>query len=98
MPYHIGIHLEPSETATETPISEAQKRESDHLKAEGDTLFSQKLYKEAYAKYSDAIQLNGNNAILYSNRAASALSMEEYVFDIQKPKDILIDWLIFVQC
>lgn len=85
MSYHIGIHLESSEEiVTETTLSDTQKRESDHLKAEGDAFFSRKLYREAYDKYSDAIKLDNNNAILYANRAASALSMEEYVLTFKR--------------
>ena len=60
-------------------VSEAHNVEVDKVKAEGDALFAQKRFKEAYVKYSDAIKLDGNNAILYGNRAASALSMNEYV-------------------
>jgi tetratricopeptide (TPR) repeat protein len=60
-------------------VSEAHKVEVDKVKAEGDALFAQKRFKEAYVKYSDAIKLDGNNAILYGNHATSALSMNEYV-------------------
>jgi tetratricopeptide (TPR) repeat protein len=64
------------------PVSEAHKVEVDKVKAEGDALFTQKRFKEAYVKYSDAIKLDGNNAILYANRAASALSTNEYVLHL----------------
>jgi hypothetical protein len=48
MSYHIniGIQLEsPEEIVAETSASDTQKRESVHLKAEGDTFFSRKLYR-----------------------------------------------------
>jgi len=63
----------------EPSLSEAHKVEVDKVKAEGDAFFGQKRFREAYFKYSDAIKLDDNNAILYANRAASALSMKEYV-------------------
>jgi hypothetical protein len=88
MSYHIGIHLEsPEEIVAETSISDSQKRESDRLKAEGDAFFSQKLYTEAYTKYSDAIKIDNNNAILYANRAASSLLMDQYVLTSRRQID-----------
>ncbi|KAH7907788.1 hypothetical protein BJ138DRAFT_1182187 [Hygrophoropsis aurantiaca] len=52
--------------------------QAEHLKAEGNTLHQQGKYKQAYAKYTEAIKLNGNNAIFYANRAASALFMQSF--------------------
>ncbi|EGN94488.1 hypothetical protein SERLA73DRAFT_155757 [Serpula lacrymans var. lacrymans S7.3] len=49
------------------------------LKAEGNACHQKGLYSEAYSKYSDAIKKDGSNAILYANRAASALSMSWYL-------------------
>lgn len=46
-----------------------QEAKVDQLKAEG---FVQKYFRKAHFKYSEAIKLDGN-------RAASALSMKEYV-------------------
>lgn len=88
MSYHIGILESPEEIVAETSVSDTQKRESDHFKAEGDVFFSRKLYREAYAKYSDAINLDNHNAILYANRAASALLMEEYVLTFKRQIDV----------
>jgi hypothetical protein len=63
----------------EPSVSDAVKVKVQNLKAEGDGLFAQKKYKKAYVKYTQAIELDSSNAILYANRAASALSMKECV-------------------
>ena len=47
------------------------------LKAEGNALHTKGQYKQAYQKYTEAIALNGNNAVLYANRAASSLALKE---------------------
>ena len=52
---------------------------AEELKAEGNSLHSQEKYREAYDKYTEAIILAPNNAILYCNRAATSLTMKEYV-------------------
>ncbi|KAG6911300.1 hypothetical protein DXG01_002139 [Tephrocybe rancida] len=49
------------------------------LKAEGNALHQARKYKEAYAKYSEAIKQDPKNAVLWANRAASALSMKKYL-------------------
>ncbi|KAF9041914.1 hypothetical protein BDZ89DRAFT_1128611 [Hymenopellis radicata] len=49
------------------------------LKAEGNKLFSQKNYPAAIEKYTAAINADGQNAVLYANRAACYLSLKEYL-------------------
>jgi hypothetical protein len=63
----------------ESLISDAPKVKIDEFKSEGDGFFVRKQYREAYFKYSEAIKLDRNSAVLYANRAASALSMKECV-------------------
>ena len=46
------------------------------LKDEGNALFAKKDYGAAYKKYTEAIAEDGNNAILYANRAACSLNMK----------------------
>lgn len=46
------------------------------LKEEGNNLFAQKQYVAAAEKYTEALQLGGDNAVLYSNRAACRLKMK----------------------
>ena len=53
------------------------KVRAEALKAEGNALHLARKYKQAYAKYSEAIEVDDKNAILYANRAASSLEMEE---------------------
>ncbi|KAF9061382.1 hypothetical protein BDP27DRAFT_1301213 [Rhodocollybia butyracea] len=49
------------------------------LKEEGNRLFSQKDYASANAKYTEALELGGDDAILYSNRAACRLNLKLYL-------------------
>ena len=49
------------------------------LKNEGNTLYLLGEHQAAYDKCSEAIQLDGSNAILYANRAAASLSLARYV-------------------
>jgi Flp pilus assembly protein TadD len=49
----------------------------EELKAEGNSLHSQKKYREAYNKFTEAIELAPDNAILHCNRAAASMTMNE---------------------
>lgn len=46
------------------------------LKAAGNALFGQQKWKEAHAKYTAAIALDADNAVLYANRAACATNLK----------------------
>ena len=50
---------------------------AEYLKTEGNTFHTSGRYKEAYQKYSDAIAHDGENDVLYANRAASSLALKE---------------------
>lgn len=51
--------------------------DADALKAEGNKLFGAKKFSEAAIKYSEAIDIDGQNAVLYANRAACHLNMKQ---------------------
>ncbi|KAM5537059.1 hypothetical protein V8D89_009205 [Ganoderma adspersum] len=53
--------------------------QSKLLKAEGNALFLKNDFTAAYQKYTDAIQLDTNNAVLYCNRAACAFGLGRYM-------------------
>ncbi len=53
---------------------------AEKLKAQGNTLFAQRKWAGAHAKYSEAIEQDGTNAVYWANRAACNLEMKEYVF------------------
>ncbi|KAJ3899296.1 hypothetical protein F5879DRAFT_926356 [Lentinula edodes] len=64
------------------------------LKEEGNKLFAQKQYVAAAEKYTEALQLGGDNAVLYSNRAACRLKMKTSIPSWKKaldklPKEVL---------
>ncbi|OCH88774.1 TPR-like protein [Obba rivulosa] len=49
------------------------------LKLEGNSLYTKGKHAAAYAKYTEAINLDEQNAVLYANRAATLLAQKEYV-------------------
>lgn len=53
------------------------KTRAAQLKDEGNKLYVKKDYALAYSKYSEAIDLDPNNAVLYANRAACLLAMDK---------------------
>jgi tetratricopeptide (TPR) repeat protein len=48
------------------------------LKEEGNALFIAKKYAAALAKYSAALELDAQSAVLHANRAACYLALREY--------------------
>lgn len=51
--------------------------EAERLKAIGNELYQRGEYEEAYRKYTQAIEKDPTNAILYANRAAVHLARKE---------------------
>ncbi len=49
------------------------------LKDKGNKLFLAKDYAAAYFKYSQAIEIDGTNAVFYANRAACSMALKKYV-------------------
>ena len=45
------------------------------LKEKGNARFAKKEYSQAYDAYSSALKKGGDNAILYSNRAACCMHL-----------------------
>ncbi|KAJ3807928.1 hypothetical protein F5876DRAFT_47098 [Lentinula aff. lateritia] len=52
----------------------------EKLKREGNVFFLQKSYIYAAEKYMEALKIDKDNAILYSNRSACHLNLKAYVF------------------
>eukprot|EP01084_Bolivina_argentea_P046431 85526_1 len=59
-------------------ITEDDRKEAEILKGAGNKLLGQKQYKQAIAKYTAAINKNGQNAVYYSNRAAAQTYLKNY--------------------
>ncbi|KZP22801.1 hypothetical protein FIBSPDRAFT_890151 [Athelia psychrophila] len=60
---------------------------SVELKEEGNKLYAQKNYSEAYQKYTAAIAEDTKNPVLYANRAACSMGQKMYTLardDAQK--------------
>jgi hypothetical protein len=47
------------------------------LKEQGNALYGKKEYALAITKYTEAIGLDGGNAVLYANRAACHLALQQ---------------------
>lgn len=43
-------------------------------------LYVAKDYAATYGKYSEAIEIDSKNAVLYANRAACSLAIDKYAF------------------
>lgn len=56
---------------------EPEKSKAALLKDEGNALFVKKEYAAAYDTYTEAISEDGQNAILYANRAACSLDLKK---------------------
>ncbi|KAI0793280.1 TPR-like protein [Abortiporus biennis] len=67
------------------------KTAADALKAQGNTLMSSKMYDEAIAAYTKAIDLDPTNAVYYSNRAAANSSKGDHaeaILDAEKAIEV----------
>ncbi|KAL4991797.1 hypothetical protein BDW68DRAFT_151331 [Aspergillus falconensis] len=68
---------------------------ADALKAEGNKAFAAKDYPTAIEKFTQAIELDSNNHVLYSNRSAVYAAQQEYekaLTDAEKAVEIKPDW------
>ena len=70
--------MNPARVSVPTTMSSSTPSEADRLKAQGNALFSKKNFRGAYKKYTEALKHDGENAILYSNRAACSLGLNRY--------------------
>ena len=61
----------PAEAAAVPLPSEADVARSEDLKAEANQLFKNEKYSDSIEKYSEAIELNPSNAVLFANRLVS---------------------------
>lgn len=52
------------------------------LKDEGNTFFARKDYRSAHTKYSEALKVGDQNAVLYANRAACSQHLRKPVFSM----------------
>ncbi|KAJ4300003.1 Hsp90 cochaperone [Kalmusia sp. IMI 367209] len=68
---------------------------ADALKAEGNKLFAAKKFEESIEKFSQAIELDPSNHVLYSNRSGAHASLRDYakaLDDANKVVEIKPDW------
>ena len=63
--------------------AETTQKESDRLKALGNELFVAKQYHQALALYTQAINVDPTNAVLYSNRATTNFLLEHYAASVE---------------
>lgn len=68
---------------------------ADALKAEGNKLFAAKDFSGAVEKFSQAIEADSSNHVLYSNRSGAYASLKQYdkaLEDATKTTEIKPDW------
>ncbi|KAJ4332551.1 Hsp90 cochaperone [Didymella glomerata] len=68
---------------------------ADALKAEGNKLFAEKKFEESIEKFSQAIELDSSNHVLYSNRSGAYASLKDWekaLEDANKTTEIKPDW------
>eukprot|EP00775_Hariotina_reticulata_P012626 gene12626-12756_t len=68
---------------------------ADALKAKGNAAFSAGSYEEAIKHFSEAIELDPTNHVLYSNRSAAEASLKHYtkaLKDARKCVELKPDW------
>ncbi|KAI8826796.1 uncharacterized protein EV422DRAFT_11060 [Fimicolochytrium jonesii] len=68
---------------------------AEDFKSQGNQAFSAGQFEEAIKFFSQAIELDGNNHVLYSNRSASYASLKNYeaaLKDAEKTVEIKPDW------
>ncbi|KAL9031685.1 MAG: hypothetical protein Q9196_000318 [Gyalolechia fulgens] len=68
---------------------------SDDLKAEGNKAFAAKNFEEAIEKFSQALETQSADHVLYSNRSAAYASLKNYekaLEDANKTTEIKPDW------
>ncbi|KAL8822996.1 MAG: hypothetical protein Q9191_006277 [Dirinaria sp. TL-2023a] len=68
---------------------------ADALKAEGNKAFAEKNFDEAIDKFSQAIEIEPTNHVLYSNRSGAYASLKNYekaLEDANKTTEIKPDW------
>eukprot|EP00882_Tetradesmus_deserticola_P034138 GHRQ01039064.1.p1 GENE.GHRQ01039064.1~~GHRQ01039064.1.p1 ORF type:complete len:104 (+),score=43.54 GHRQ01039064.1:265-576(+) len=68
---------------------------ADALKAKGNAAFSAGNYDEAVKLFSEAIELDPSNHVLFSNRSAAEASLQHYAAalkDAKKCVELKPDW------
>ncbi|KAF9011149.1 hypothetical protein BDQ17DRAFT_1345591 [Cyathus striatus] len=60
-------------------VSAKNKSKAEQVKLEGNKLYGKKDFQAAYDRFSEAIELDPENAIFYANRSAASFSMKEYL-------------------
>lgn len=76
-----------ADASTTNEVDSDTKAKADVAKVEGNRAMLARNFPEAIAKYTEAIELDGNNVVYYSNRAAaysSAAQHDKAVVDAEK--------------
>ena len=68
---------------------------ADELKNKGNKALAEKKFEEAVKYYTEAIQLDSSNHVLYSNRSAAYATMKDWnkaLADARKTVELKADW------
>lgn len=63
--------------------------QAEDLKAQGNQCIKDGNYSEAILHYTHAIQMDGKNHLLYSNRSLAFLKMQQYYYAMEDAKEVI---------
>lgn len=78
-----------------TVISNTETMQAETLKQQGNTAFQSGQFDKAIQLFSEAIKLDEQNHVLYSNRSACYVSLKQYeeaLKDAEKTVMLKPDW------
>jgi small glutamine-rich tetratricopeptide repeat-containing protein alpha len=79
----------PAYSATSSTPSDADKKEAEALKAQGNKFVAERKYESAIKLYTEAIAKDGTNVVYYSNRFVVVLSRVLFFSFLLIPKIFL---------
>lgn len=69
--------------------TDSEKMAAESFKTQGNELMRSEQYREAYESYTRAIEIDDNNAIYYSNRAAASSKLSDHQAAIKDCKEAI---------
>jgi len=78
-----AVKDEPVKEEPQTPVTEEAKANAEGLKNEGNNLMKTDKFDEALKCYTQAIKLDGKNAVYYCNRAAAYSKLNNHSFALE---------------
>ncbi|KAI7870304.1 hypothetical protein BDF14DRAFT_1720976 [Spinellus fusiger] len=77
-------------TAYKTQVSEEEKKQAEEFKAAGNRKVAERNYPEAIKLYTQAIELNGTQAVYFANRAAAYSQQGDHQSAVDDAKQAMV--------